>query len=146
MNIVFRCADPALAPSPLEGSAHFCGILYLFEIPSVWSCSTDMGKRAQEPFSIPFSWCRLELTGLLVCFWRLKTPSLFLIDKYSDNPGCFSFFFFFFRWLCSTFLSFFMMRCVTWGPAPNVHFALLCWLCRIFVLVSVWNSTDTFMT
>lgn len=53
MNIVFRCADPILAPGPREESVHFCGILYLFEIPSVWSRNTDTGKWAYKPFSIP---------------------------------------------------------------------------------------------
>lgn len=42
MNIVFKCVDPGRARGPLEGSVHFCGILYLFEIPSVCSCKIHM--------------------------------------------------------------------------------------------------------
>lgn len=54
MNIVFRCVDPGPGPPhPLLGSVHFCGILYLFEIPSVWSTTTGACKRALKPCSIP---------------------------------------------------------------------------------------------
>lgn len=42
MNIVFRCVDPGWARGPLEGSVHFCGILYLFEVPSVCWCKIHM--------------------------------------------------------------------------------------------------------
>lgn len=54
MNIVCRCVDPEPGPRhPLLGSVHFCGILYLFEIPSVWSTNTGACKRALNPFYTP---------------------------------------------------------------------------------------------
>lgn len=52
MNIVFRCVDPGWGRGPLEGSVHFCGILNLFEIPSVCSCKIHM-QVGIETLSIP---------------------------------------------------------------------------------------------
>lgn len=64
MNIVFRCVDPGLGPPhPLLGSVHFCGILYIFEIPSVWSTNTQACKRALKHFSFPIFMIPSHING-----------------------------------------------------------------------------------